>query len=249
MITRNGGGAVNIEVELNNDGLIQGVAGTLRLVGGNTPGESDSGTIDVAAGAVVEMTGGTRTFVSPAKEQGAGRLRIAGGTLTGVFRIEGTAEWFGGTMTGPGTTTVAAGGTILVTSSAFNMAAILDGGHTLLNQGTVDWSSSGGIDMGTGAVFANADGGRLDITSSSAGEITRNGAGATDIAVELNNDGVIHAAAGTLRLEAGSTPAESDSGSIDVAAGGVVELVSGTSTSCHRPRSRGTGACALRERP
>jgi hypothetical protein len=126
--------------------------------------------------------------VSPAKEQGDGRLRIAGATLTGVFRIDGTVEWFGGTITGPGTTTVAPGGTLLLTSSAFNIAATLDGGHRLLNQGTVDWSATGGMEMGTGAVFTNADGGRFDITG---GQGNISDAGTPDPRIENLPGGIV----------------------------------------------------------
>jgi hypothetical protein len=90
----------------------------------------------------------------------------------------------------------------------------------LLNQGTVAWTATGGIEMGTGAVFTNADGGRFDITGgqgaitdvSGAGTpdprienlpgaiVTRNGTSVATIGVPFTNQGTIRLLTGTLQI-------------------------------------------------
>src|SRR5207244_3988925 len=124
--------------------------------GDNSSGASDSGAYSLASGTHLRLNAAARTFGASASVSGAGTLDLiggmatftgtsipnmtqSGGTATGSFTITGSSTWSGGEITGSGTTTVASGATLTVTGSV-NGINNLHGGHTLANQGTVNWT-------------------------------------------------------------------------------------------------------------
>src|SRR5439155_11570067 len=63
-------------------------------------------------------------------------------------------SWTGGDITGSGTTTIASGATLAINVLTSGNGAVLHGGHTLANQGTVNWLG-GHICVGEAAVINN----------------------------------------------------------------------------------------------
>ena len=161
----------------NNAGTVGVVSGTLALTGG---GQS-SGAFTNATGAVLEFAGGTQVLTNGASFSGAGTNRINGGTVnvltnvtvtaTGLFElVAGTLagdgvfsapagsqlSWKGGVMGGAGTTTIAAGATLVASEVADKSL-----NRRLDNYGTVTWTG-GRIIGDNGPVLNNFAGALFD---------------------------------------------------------------------------------------
>jgi hypothetical protein len=165
-----------------NTGTIRVVSGTLRF----SASTSHAGPLEIAAGARVELTGGTFTCAAGATLgtlgefvlQGAAlavaanlempRLSFASGTLSGsaILTVTETFSWTGGTMNGTGSLVIGPLATGAISGGA---GKSLDGGRQLLNEGdltlsgaTVDFSNGGGANAtfdnrGTFTVTDEAD--------------------------------------------------------------------------------------------
>jgi hypothetical protein len=111
-------GTLSID-SFSNDGMVLAQAGTRLEVSGGT----SSGSFDVAAGAVMTVSG-TSTYTPAATFTGAGTVLLSGsvvgtlnggnfllssGTLSGTFTNAGTLTWTAGSITS-GDITIASGG-------------------------------------------------------------------------------------------------------------------------------------------
>ena len=152
---------------------------------------------------------------------------------SGDLNVAGALHWYSGTMSGVGTTTVLAGGTLTIDDAQH----ILNG-RTLLNQGTGEWVWNH-IRLNNGAVFTNA--GTLNVQSqhdmSSSGGGTFNNTGTITRTVSAGPTtiyaGVVFNNSGTLSVQSGSWYSDSgglSSGSFDVSGGANLTLYSHTLT-------------------
>ena len=158
------------------DGFGDGTSWNDRFswIGDSVPGLSDEVTIDVPGDATIHFSSGstqiasltsTETLVISggsldiAQSSSTQQLLLSGGTLTGVgnVSVSGQLHWYSGTMSGAGTTTVLAGGSLLLDTHETFL-----NGRTLLNQGTGEWLRNS-IHLNNGAVFTNA--GTLNVQS------------------------------------------------------------------------------------
>ena len=152
-IRKTAGTSSTIGVPLHNAGVVDGKVGELRVEDG-TP-EADTGTFTGTDAANRVVFVGKRTFTSAVQLTGfseiadditvragdtltlAGTVAQRAGRLTGNVTVTGRINWDGGRHSGPGTTTVAAGGRIVVTRLAqFGCgSASIDGERKLVING------------------------------------------------------------------------------------------------------------------
>jgi hypothetical protein len=226
-LSLNGGGSSNgYQLGTGPAGVLQfgttatGASNTFSITGGfyapaNT--EIGGGTLDVSQASAAVFTdtlaiGAGALTLGTLVATAQGSFSQTGGTLagSGTLSVFGGAALSGGTETGAGTTALLGGALI-------DGPVALDGGHTLLNQSRLNWSS-GNIALGTGdpsaamqsGTLANAASGLLYITAD--GTVTAPGSGV------LSNAGVmvVYAGAGTTAVDAA------------LADTGVIQLQSGT---------------------
>ncbi|HUP94510.1 MAG TPA: filamentous hemagglutinin N-terminal domain-containing protein [Burkholderiales bacterium] len=232
--TINVGTAQAIDAPFSNAGTVNVNAGTLTLAGNGT----DTGSFATTAGTTLEVTGGTRNFDAGIALSGGGTVRLSGGTLnantplvqaaggpalqvtggvlnnTSGLAVNGSFAWSGGTVTGTGTLTTAAGSNTAVTG-AVNLADT-----TWNNAGTIDLSGSGSVVLsgggGVATTLRNAAGGIINDSSASVAPVT------TGATTRLNKSFVN---AGTFNKLAGSAASQTldvpltNSGTLDVQSG------------------------------
>jgi hypothetical protein len=141
---------------VSNTGAVRVDSGTLRF----SVSTDHAGTLEAAAGAHVELTGGTFTFgagstivtVEPLVLQGANftipvnqetpRLSFVSGTISGsgVLTVTDSLAWTSGTMNGTGGLVVAATATGAISGA---IGKSLNGGWQLINEGTLSLSGAG----------------------------------------------------------------------------------------------------------
>ena len=246
---------------LDNDGAVASRAGDLELEG--DPAAVQSGTFaSTGAGTTITFAEG-RFALGPAAAitghtvvEGLAELAIPAGmtlpvpaadrldlqgTLSGAgkLRVAGALELAAlGKQAGPGTTQIAAGGTLSVPAGA-NAALTAD--RALVNQGAA--TIAGRVSVGQGSAIVNegtltlSGTGKVDGVGGygtggsgllhNAGTLTKAGAGEAEVAVPLDNDGTIAVAAGTLVARglldwAAGASSGSSEGSFEVAAGTLV---------------------------
>ncbi|MHB9032628.1 MAG: beta strand repeat-containing protein [Anaerolineae bacterium] len=193
------------------------------------PGLGDDATIN----------GGTVTLTADAT---VASLTLANGTLTGSFSISaGTINWYGGTMSGGGSTT-ATSTAVFTGSDTINLDT-----RAFYNAGTATWNKTGSgyLYIVNSAVFTNQPGATLTVQSAAsnlfygfgsfvnAGTLTKSSAGSTSIDVSFNNTGTVNVQNGTLELKNGGT--NFSSGILQVSPGAVLRFsgtnnLSGTNT-------------------
>jgi hypothetical protein len=191
-------------------------AGTLSFAGATSTGAG----FTVAAGATLDLTGGTTTTTLTGTYGGSGdgtvllasgRLNV--GTAGATFDFDpGLFQWTGGTLAGgsAGLTNV---GTITLSGAG---AAVLNG--RLINHGTLTQVGAGSFQVPSGATLDNRDDGTVDLESDAgiapsgtsrgtvlnAGVFDKSGGGGESlVGVTVNNTGAVEVIAGTLTL--GST--------------------------------------------
>jgi hypothetical protein len=179
--------------------------GTVRA---STTGSSDS-TLTILGGYSVATTTVASGTVNFARDVSVANLTLSGGSLTGLgpVTVTGVMNWTGGTLSGIGTTTVAA-------SAVLNLRGGTLDGYTLNNAGRVVWTQ-GTFSFSHGAVFNNLATGTFEArTASSLGGSTTvigtfNNAGAfleslssgqTSVDIVFNNTGSVEVQAGVLQL-------------------------------------------------
>ncbi len=149
-------------------------------------------------------------------------LNFTNGIVTGggTLMVSGTLTWSSGTMSGTGTTAIAAGGTFTIApGSTINLSQ-----RTLSNAGTGTWVASQAFQMSTGAIFNNSGsfdcqnaGGNLQFQTGG-GSINNSGTfkkttGANTVSINntgngtgtFNNTGTVSAQSGTLAIDCGGT--------------------------------------------
>ncbi len=203
-------------------------AGDDVVIGANGSNTTFTVTLDVAATVNSLNLGGgsgtqtlsiaspTLTLTGPSTVNANGTLSQSGGTIAGAgsLTINGTFNWSGGLMTGAGVTTV---------NGPFNLSGLtnLNGGRTLNNASTANWTSATGLGMrtGTGSVINNTgtwdaqtDGATivnyyLGATSfNNSGTFKKSaGTGTTSINIAFTNTGTVDVQSGTLSLGAGGS--------------------------------------------
>jgi adhesin HecA-like repeat protein len=183
------------------------------------------------------LSGGTLTLSTDSVSGSTDAFNLSGGTLTGTgnLTINGSLSWTAGTMSGAGTTALAAGA-----GGTLSGAGYKNLGRTLANAGTLDYTGSGfNFGSGTGwdvgvldntGVF-NASGGGFGYFNAvphafnNAGTFNYAGPGSfTSGAVAFNNTGTVNVAAGTLSLAGGGT----DTGAFALDAGAALNFSNGT---------------------
>ncbi len=139
----------------------------LRLEGGGTANSP----FWVDSGGVVDWTG-SYTLVAKAQLNGDGFYRVSGGTLevngsvpvrnmdllatlggTNTLTVSNKMNWISGWMRDSGRTLIAAGATLNLT----NAAEVLLETRTMENAGRVEWTGTGNLTAGRGAVLTNCD--------------------------------------------------------------------------------------------
>lgn len=165
-------GLTDIYGEFNNTGSVALSSGTVELSANGTHG----GSFSIGNGATLRLNGGTHSFGAGTAISGAGTLEIAsgvmsvdsaltidaaivslaGGTLTGAANRTITNQFVlhGGTLSGTGTTTVAAATGVLTIPEDPGYPVI--DGHTLINLGTATYSATGTyLALANGATLQN----------------------------------------------------------------------------------------------
>ena len=252
LIVEGTGSSISVALTNNSTGTINVESGTLDLSGGG----SNSGTLEIASGAVVEITNNTFTLDTGTVVEGLGTLTIDHGTLavdaavsapnvdleagmlsgTGALMVTGSLDWSGGTMSVA--TDIANGATASLANYSLDLSAELqiDGQATLSNggftlgsasaQGFVYIASDGSLTL-AGSDTDNISGSGQGGTVENAGMLIVEGTGSS-ISVALTNDftGTINVESGTLDLSGGG----SNSGTLEIASGAVVEITNNTFT-------------------
>jgi len=154
----------------DNSGMVEVLAGALRLQGGG----SHSGSFQLAAGAELDLAGGTHHF-DTTSTVGAGTLHISagtvnlnggshtsplllsGGSLTGSNHLlGGPATWSGGTISGGAKTTF--NGSLALTGGS---TKTLSAGRLLVAVGDSRWSDN--TAAGNGMLFFGSTGGQATL--------------------------------------------------------------------------------------
>lgn len=195
------GGTQTISGSITGSGEIQFLAGSATTMTG------------AYSMAQTRVTGGTATFSGPTT---LGALVLNSGTIAGAATQSITAQsfWQGGTMAGPGSTTVSPGGTLEINASLGN--ATLDG-RTLINNATITYPASlntltlsnGGIIQNDGVFSLTGD---AAIFTAGSGSITNSvtfqktaGTGTSAIHPGFTNTGSVVAQSGTINFVNGYT--------------------------------------------
>lgn len=211
-ITRSGSaGLATVSLAWDNDGVAEVQTGTLRLSG---VGASTSGTLDVAAGALVDFAAGTKSLGASSSVSGAGRVLVSGGSLTanGPWAVTGQVEMTGGSLNyAAATGSVSA---LIITGGALNSAAT--GLLTVVD--SMAWAG-GTLGTGGGTTRVGA-GGSFDLRGT-AGR-TMNGHTVEVAGVATWRDAqIINAGGGaTIRILAGATMDATGDGSFAFNQGG-----------------------------
>ncbi len=226
---RTGAGTTTVVVSFNNSGTVNVQGGTLALSGGG----DNTGLLNVASGAGLNVTLGTYVFDAGTVVSGPGTLglsggilsvaqpstvnapwTISGGTISGVADItaNGAVSWTGGTMTSTGTTVISSTGSLAINTAASTVTL----GRPLQNNGTVNWLtgpnnigfSGGTFNNAVGAVFSTSAVASMVTVAggnafNNAGTFNRSGAGTTTIAIPFNNSGSVNVQGGTLSITGG----------------------------------------------
>jgi len=158
----------------NNSGSGRVLSGTVSLAAGG----NSSGTLDLAAGVVVNFTGGTQTVSSAGLSfTGAGLPRLAGATFSSAGPVSAVGfELASGTVSGSGNLTTSGvftwtGGTLAIANIAaggqLNLSGPndkrLDNGAVLTNAGTATWSGTGNLLIQNQSVINNQAGATFDV--------------------------------------------------------------------------------------
>jgi hypothetical protein len=254
-----GTGLSSFGFTFNNSGTVLVQSGTI----GFSAGGSNSGTMTPAMATTLAFSGGTFTVTSGIPFTGAGTLSLSGATLTfaadtsistavftftsgimngvGHATFNDTVNWSGGTMSGVGSTNIAANGTLNIQAPT-----ILDT-RTINSIGSIVMSGTGRLTVSDGAIINNQMSGVFDIQIDSgifagagapgalnnAGTFKKSaGAGTSPIGVAFANASLVQVLSGTLSFQstytqsAGSTVL--NGGALSVAGPNSIDIEGGT---------------------
>ena len=220
--------------------LVNDSGATISYNGGPNGAEIDPPMTDSGT---VTASGGTLTVTGPVAVTSAGSF-----TGSGTILLESTVSPSGsgvnlsgvtvsGALTGPGTFTIPAGGSVTlnpgsslngidlvnrgILALAAGFEAELEGATTLENAGTLTLADSSdlGWDGNSGGQLINDATGTISYAG---------GPNGAQIDPPFDNYGAVSAAAGTLFVENGNTTNASDTGSYSATSSGVVDFATGT---------------------
>ncbi|MGE0432709.1 MAG: choice-of-anchor D domain-containing protein [Planctomycetota bacterium] len=230
--TKTGAATTEIQIAYNNSGLTDVQAGILNLTGGGSSG----GEFRAGVNGALSFGGVGHSFVDGAVFSGAGAKNLNGGSYTlsgtqtannlnfvagsygGTHTLAGEAEWVGGSFSGAGATSVAAGATFSLAGG--NLKDIHGRSLNVLAGGTVNWSNTahdngrirtGGVTFSNAghwsdqSTFNNRISNDLSAAASSfvnSGTYTKTGAATTEISIAFNNSGLTDVQAGAFALTA-----------------------------------------------
>lgn len=244
------------QLSLEGTGLSQGmfdlsVGGTLVFPSGShTLGTSSAvagaGSVEVDGGQVFvqgswPLTGLTKLISGTLSWDTPGGVSVqsiqhTGGICSGasLLTVTGTYDWFRGWMTGPGRTTIAPSGQLLLGG---DYDKLLSAGRQLVNQSPASvWTGAGALSIYSDAVFRNESGATLELTSDApvtvpegqtAGTLENRGllkktggAGTTVVnASFLSDGGALEVASGTLELAGDASLSGASAAQVAAAAG------------------------------
>jgi hypothetical protein len=213
-------------VTFNNSGTVEVLSGTLAIAAGG----SSSGVFTVAAGSAVTFTG-SYTLDNGSNLLGAGVARVSTGTLTvsgsvsvqnfeltsgsltgaGTLTVTGTMTWSGGTMSGTGSTAIAAGATLALSGNAAKQL----GTRVLSNAGAATWTGTGTLQLSSGAVITNLAGALFEVQNDSSVAYYCCGA----VPPTFTNAGIFRKTTATGTTSIASTVAFNNSGAVDIESG------------------------------
>jgi hypothetical protein len=252
-IEKTGGtGTSTVNMPLTNTGVIDAESGTISLASAGTV--DTNGTFKTGAGASIELAHESAftengTFTAA----GSGTLALPqfatlnSGPAGATFKVPGTVTFSlnGGTVKVPALTTLTYDGPLSIDGSGF---ASLTGGGTFLENGTITVSatgSPGGLAINDGGstntTLDIASGSTLDFQSDAgiffnccgeyqellvnAGTIEKTGGtGTSSLSVPISNTGTIGVYTGTLAVNDQANSTFTNSGSLVIAAGSVVQV-------------------------
>ncbi|MBN2476809.1 MAG: hypothetical protein JXB62_19535 [Pirellulales bacterium] len=219
-----------IDATLHNTGIIDVQSGRLELGGGGT----NSGQFQVAAAAMLELSGGTYLFDTETTITGHGASWLAGATVTGsaALGFSHIFLWTDGTMAGSGSTNVDAG-------MILQGYLVLDDTRTLNNAAEAVFRGDDSLlHNAPGTTLNNLTGGRFTFAGDadySGGTFRNEGTllkqngyddGVTSLDAFLDNPGTADVQSGTLSLAGGG----SHRGAFTVDDGATLEFAGGTHT-------------------
>jgi hypothetical protein len=184
-----GSGTSTIGIPFNNHGMVAVNGGTLDLADSGT----ESNSFTVAAGATLELGGGTFTFNSGSTNSGAGSFTVNGATVnfSGSANVTSVLNLSGGTLN--------LNGSNRITPSAVNVSGGTEEGSQTLqvtNSGGFAWT--GGTIMGTVQFNGGSVNGGLNLDGALVNSGTLAWSGALNMyGGVLTNLGTINLAAGT----------------------------------------------------
>jgi large repetitive protein len=278
------GGATGagIAVAFDNHGTVNVGTGTLTVSGGNSPGANDTGKYTITNNGMISFAGGIRDLSLAATVTGPGTFDVNGsdltdsaawGTTQALIAVDSgtlsfpTAETInkltvdGGTLAGPGTVTIPAGGTANLGPLGNSPGATLQG-LRLINQGTAKLGAANpygcaqSVCLQAAAVLENqaalilADGSSI-YAADNQGEVFVNDAGATttyvggtkgsSLYVAFDNHGAVSVGSGNLSLQTGNSSTATDSGTYTIAKPGTLNVNGGTRILSATASINGTG--------
>ena len=188
----------------------------------------------------VTVSGGTLTLSSSSQaSQFTKKVTLSGGTLGGAGQrtLKAGADWTGGTLKGPGSTTIAANKTVAVSGIPNKVLAgpmTVKGTLRIAGTGQFQFSDNavvtndGSITLaGDTAVVGGFGTGPWQVVNRSAGLIVKSSGAVSNLAVAVENDGVVRSDAGRLQLATGSGVAHVSTGAYGGGVG-TLALVGGT---------------------
>jgi len=267
LVWKSGGtNSTTISIPFDNlGGAIKVDTGTLVLgTGGYGEGSSSNGTFTVASGAALDLTGGTTpTWAGQMSGSGAGAVLLSSGTLEArnlTLAFSGNVfHWTGGAING----TITNVGTVELAGT--NLSVLVGNPTTFINQGFVEETASGGLEINTCSgnpiSLYNEAGATYQFTTDSQiiqvctgtgffqnqGLVWKSGGNnTTTIAVPFDNlGGAIQVDSGTLVLSTGGYgEGSSSNGTFTVASGAALDLTGG-STPTWAGQMTGSGAGAV----
>ncbi|OIN90414.1 MAG: hypothetical protein AUJ20_14785, partial [Comamonadaceae bacterium CG1_02_60_18] len=172
-------------------GIVNVTGSTLSIGADGT----DTGSYDIASGATLKFTGGTRNLNTGSAIVGLGSLNLSGGTvnfnLTAGLTLP-NLTLSGGTLSGTGNVTVSGAMDVTDTSTLTGTGTLTTQGTTTLSgsptlNGAVTWNNSGTLDIGganrvlmyNGAVLNNLAGGTINDATSATAPLEGNGSAST----------------------------------------------------------------------
>ena len=223
----------------NQGGTIEVQSGTLGYSGG---GSFNEGIYNVSEDAILSLTGSTWIFSGSLIGSSEGIFSLDGATISTdsanvTFNIQGAGfQFVDGTITGGGTLIIPEGAVFVLPGLDY---ALLSGGTTILNEGTIKmygtqyFSMAGGTTIDNRSLFeissdADMDGGNGGSTFLNAGTLRKSGG--SDVTVFdgtmhfYNQGGTVDVQTGTLQFTASGSL---ENGAYNIAENAVLNLKSG----------------------